>query len=151
MENRRKVIAASHAHRTRLACALITPTSSSVVQLQPKRQPGRVDRKAAAFVVEISQLRSAGYTYEAIREAVADAGIEVSTSALRREVRRLRSASSAISSHSASTVPLGEVNAIGCPAPDRPSSHHRNRSRDLAEAFFNANPSNSLISPKEFP
>ena len=58
------------------------------MQLQPKRQPGRTDRKAAAYVAEVLRLRAEGYSYEAIREALADVGIAVSTSALRREVRR---------------------------------------------------------------
>lgn len=60
------------------------------MELHPKRQPGRTDRKAAVYASEIAQLRSAGYTYEAIREALADVGIELSTSALRREMRRLQ-------------------------------------------------------------
>jgi tRNA C32,U32 (ribose-2'-O)-methylase TrmJ len=60
------------------------------VELQPKRPPGRIDRKAAHYAADIARLRSAGYTYEAIREALADVGLAVSTSALRREVRWLR-------------------------------------------------------------
>lgn len=60
------------------------------MDLQPKRPPGRTDRKAARYAADIARLRSAGYTYEAIREALADIGLTVSTSALRREVRRLR-------------------------------------------------------------
>ena len=58
------------------------------MQLQPKRPPGRADRKAAAYATEILRLRAEGYTYEAIREALVDVGIELSESALRREVRR---------------------------------------------------------------
>jgi hypothetical protein len=61
------------------------------VHLQPRRQPGRIDRKAAGYASEIARLRGDGYTYEAIREAFADIGIALSTSALRREMRRLRS------------------------------------------------------------
>jgi len=39
------------------------------VELQPKRPPGRADRKAARFAAEIAQLRNAGYTYASIQEA----------------------------------------------------------------------------------
>ncbi|RYG36833.1 MAG: hypothetical protein EON93_04530, partial [Burkholderiales bacterium] len=60
------------------------------MHLQPRRPPGRVDRKAAAYADEIVRLRGDGYTYEAIREALADVGVYLSTSALRREVRRPR-------------------------------------------------------------
>jgi hypothetical protein len=63
------------------------------MQLHPKRPPGRVDRKVAAYAPQIAELRSAGYTYEAIREALLDVGVVASTSALRREMQRLRSAS----------------------------------------------------------
>jgi hypothetical protein len=58
------------------------------MQLQPRRQPERIDRKASAYVSEILRLRAEGYTFEAIREALADVGIELSTSALCRETRR---------------------------------------------------------------
>lgn len=60
------------------------------MKLHPKRPPGRVDRKAAAYATDIAELRGAGYTYEAIREALLDVGVVASTSALRREVQRLR-------------------------------------------------------------
>jgi hypothetical protein len=36
------------------------------------------------------ELRSQGYTFEAIREALADAGVKVSNSTVQREVARLR-------------------------------------------------------------
>jgi hypothetical protein len=54
------------------------------VHLQPKRRPGRADCKAAAYAAEIVRLRAEGYTYEAIREALAEVGIELSECALRR-------------------------------------------------------------------
>ena len=72
------------------------------MDLKPKRQPGRADRKAAAYAEEIVRLRGADYTYEAIREALAEVGIALSTSALRREVRRLRRRSQVVLSDSKS-------------------------------------------------
>ena len=48
------------------------------MQLQPKRPPGRADRKAGAYASEIVRLRAEGYTYEAIREALVEVGIELS-------------------------------------------------------------------------
>ena len=32
------------------------------MKLHPKRPPGRVDRKAAAYATDIAELRGAGYT-----------------------------------------------------------------------------------------
>lgn len=122
------------------------------MELQPKRQPGRVDRKAAAYASEIARLRSAGYTYEAIREAMAGVGIELSTSALRREVRRLRMPAARApwgpepGSRPANTVPPS------APAPaSRPVAPAGSSSRELAEAFFDAHPSNPLLRTKDLP
>jgi hypothetical protein len=127
------------------------------VELQPKRPPGRSDRKAAAYAVQIVRLRSAGYTYEAIREAMADVGIELSTSALRREVRRLRDRPNAVPSGSPSRPRPTESNTVSTPAPwsSPPAPSHAapttSRGHDIAEAFFNANPSNPLVHTKEIP
>lgn len=59
------------------------------VALKPRHGPGRVTRKARAFDAEIARLHSEGYTLNSIREALADAGVIVSTSTVQREVARL--------------------------------------------------------------
>ena len=125
------------------------------MQLQPKRPPGRVDRKAAAYVLEIVQLRSAGYTYEAIREAVADVGIELSTSALRREVRRHRARPVAAVPVAASTPrPIAPTLAPVTPPTLSPPIASRSTPNgphglDLAEAFFATHTGNLLVHSKE--
>ena len=126
------------------------------MELQPKRPPGRVDRKAAAYAVEIVRLRSADYTYEAIREALLDVGIELSTSALRREVRRLRGRSRPAPSDSTSMprpATAARVSTLPGSAPlaTPPATPTTSRGHGLAEAFFNANPSNPLVHSKEIP
>jgi hypothetical protein len=127
------------------------PNRKPAVELQPKRPPGRADRKAAAYAVEIVRLRAAGYTFEAIREALADVGIELSTSALRREVRRLRGRSQMFLSGPPSVPRPTAADAVSIPPAGSPSARHRPRGHDLAEAFFNANPGNPLVQPKEIP
>ena len=125
------------------------------MELHPKRPPGRADRKAAAYASEIARLRSAGYTYEAIREALVEVGIELSTSALRREVRRLRVRSSAGLSRSKSgPPPASRTSANTAPPPlsappPHPMAPVGSSSREIAEAFFNAHPSNPLLRSKE--
>jgi hypothetical protein len=59
------------------------------MKLEPKRPPGRPNRKALAFEAEIARLRSEGYSCEAIWEALLDAGLALSLSAVKREVARL--------------------------------------------------------------
>ena len=118
------------------------------MQLQPKRPPGRVDRKAAIYALEICQLRGNGYTYEAIREAFRDIGIELSTSTLRREVRRLHRQPQR---RPDAAPPVPPVQALSPPPPPdaRPASPPTTPGRDAAEAFFKANPSNPLIRNQE--
>lgn len=123
------------------------------MELQPKRQPGRTDRKAALYASEIGRLRGDGYTYAAIREALADAGIELSTSALRREVRRLLVRSNGVLSmqQPARRVPARAeppTSLVQAPLPPAPAG---SSSRDIAEAFFNAHPSNPLLRTEDVP
>ena len=102
--------------------------------------------------MEIVRLRSAGYTYEAIREALAEVGIELSTSALRREVRRPRGRSKAAPSGSPSTPRPAAVNTVSTPPPvPSPLLQPGSRGHDIAEAFFNDNPSHPLVQTKEIP
>ena len=65
------------------------------MKLEPKRPPGRPNRKALFFEAEIARLRSEGYPCEAIWKALLDAGLALSLSAVKREVARLRKRSGA--------------------------------------------------------
>jgi hypothetical protein len=119
------------------------------VLLQPRRHPGRTDRKAAAYASEIVRLRVEGYTYEVIREALADVGVQLSTSALRREVRRHLQASHA-SSRARSASPPTATQAGASPLPSSlPPFRSGASGREIAEAFFKAHPSNPLLRAKE--
>src|SRR5204862_5088795 len=62
---------------------------STRVTLTPKRPPGRLNRKALAFAAEIQRLHLQGHSCEAIRQALADAGLSVSRSTVTREVAKL--------------------------------------------------------------
>ena len=61
------------------------------MRLIPKDPPGRVNRKARAFELEIAKLRADGYTCGAIRKALADIGVAVSLSTVQREAARAAS------------------------------------------------------------
>lgn len=128
------------------------------MKLHPKRPPGRVDRKAAAYAADIAELRGAGYTYEAIREALVDVGVVASTSALRREVYRLRTLDLRSSLRTAPGPPP-EPSAPSTARPSLSPAHDPSLNlsvggtpaRDVAEAFFNAHPSNPLLKSQEAP
>ena len=58
------------------------------MDLTPKLPPGRANRKALAFAAEIQRLRAAGYSFEAIRLTLLEAGLEVSRTTLKREASK---------------------------------------------------------------
>jgi len=60
------------------------------VRLVPTQSPGRGTRKARDFACEIVELRSQGYTLDAIRAALADAGVYVTISTVWREANRVK-------------------------------------------------------------
>jgi predicted DNA-binding protein (UPF0251 family) len=61
-----------------------------IVHLEPERPPGRCTRKALSYSDEIGRLHAAGYTLQAIRQALAKVGVNVSRSTVHREVRKAR-------------------------------------------------------------
>jgi len=126
------------------------------MKLHPKRPPGRVDRKAAAYAADIAELRAAGYTYEAIREALLDVGVVASTSALRREMLRIRTrevgSAPAPGPPPAPPAPTASLEPSAlAPAPHIPPVDLRGgmSGSDVAEAFFRAHLSNPLLKSQE--
>jgi len=120
--------------------------------LAPKLPPGRANRKALQFAVDIQRLRSAGYTFSAIRMALLDAGVSVGLSTIKREAARREAADihtqhAGFTQRPTSTAALMEDRpqavAVYPPVPSDASG------REIAEAFFNAHPSNPLFSTKE--
>ena len=135
------------------------------MQIVPPRPPGRSDRKAGAYTSEILRLRALGYTFEAIREGLNIAGIQVSESALRREVKRSlrlsltqdRACRSPISTTPPSwpgQQPSSADAPLPCAADDpkgEPTALKDLTSHEIAEAFFLAHSSNPLFNVKESP
>jgi IS30 family transposase len=58
------------------------------VKLIPQNPAGRTNRRARAFSDEIARLHREGYSHAAIQRALADAGVNVSTSTVQRELAR---------------------------------------------------------------
>jgi hypothetical protein len=129
------------------------------MKLAPTAPPGRVTRKARAFSAEILQLRDQGYTFEAIRAALADAGVHVSSSTVRREVTKTAGRVPAVhpartaTSNPHSPQPLG-LAAVAASVPATSGDGARDlarpaRGKEAAEAFFSLHHSNPLFPPKE--
>jgi hypothetical protein len=65
------------------------PGHFDFMHLTPKLPPGRSNRKALAFSTEIHRLRTGGYSFEAIRLALRDVGVDVSRTTVKREASRV--------------------------------------------------------------
>lgn len=120
--------------------------------LAPKLPPGRANRKALQFAVDIHRLRNAGYTFSAIRCALLDAGISVSLSTIKREAARRGACAVPAPPVIVAQYPMSAT-ASRAASPDalsaRPLLAPGASGREIAEAFFNAHPSNPLFPTQE--
>lgn len=110
------------------------------MKLAPKDPPGRSTRRARGFAADIGQLRAQGYTLEAIREALAEAGVNVSKSTVQREVARAAKGPGAASDGRQSTSPEPAPVALGIRTEADPRS-----GREIAEAFTATQNTNPLF------
>ena len=133
--------------------------SGDDLRLTPKRPPGRSTRKARAFEAEIGLLRAQGYTFEAIREALAEAGVHVSKSTVQREVARharcLRPgvADGVDTSLGRTSAPAQAPATLGPPdVSGRPPPRADLRSgKDIAQAFVHDRITNPLLRNRSKP
>jgi hypothetical protein len=121
------------------------------MQLLPNNPPGRANRKALRFSDDIRRLRAAGYTFSAIRLALRDAGIDVSLTTLKREAARQESEGRIPQRIDTEPQrPAAPAARAGVAVP-LVSSARGTTGRDIAEAFFQAHPSNPLFPTQETP
>ena len=129
------------------------------MKLVPIRPPGPNARKARAFEADIRQLRAQRFTFEAIREALAAAGVEVSNSTVQREVARATNPRATADTTAASdlikggSVPSSLASAAPVEAPgasvSTPLPPDWHNGQDVAEAYTRNRISNPLIRAKE--
>jgi hypothetical protein len=119
------------------------------MKLIPKRPPGRITRKARAFDAEIARLHADGYSFEAIRETLAEAGIRVSRSTVQREVARHAQGSAVVDVVSVARPPtLARTPAVTTPPATLDSTAARTElpsGKDIAEAFVRDRITNPLF------
>ena len=123
-----------------------SPTCSDRMNLTPKLPPGRANRKALAFAAEIHRLRVAGYSFEAIRLALLEAGVTVSRTTVKREAAIRRTTTPAPQGHAAqpSTAPAPSGAGAVVVAPASFAGDSRS-GREIAEAFMAGQVSNPLM------
>jgi hypothetical protein len=116
------------------------------MDLTPKLPPGRANRKALPFVAEIARLRSAGYSFEAIRVALLDAGVKVSRTTVKREAARRRDTAASAAQRAAQPSAASAASIAGAVAVTPASFAGDSRSgKEIAEAFMKGRVSNPLM------
>lgn len=126
------------------------------MKLVPKEPPGRSTRKARGFALDMRELRAQGYTFEAIREALAAAGVHVSKATVQREVARLAKGSATAAAASSgdwsrhelrSAEPMTGTLVLPTPpltTPDSPTEVDLRSGKEIAEAFTSSRITNPL-------
>lgn len=128
-----------------------TPAAGAIAPLAPVQPPGRRSRKARAYADQIRALQAVGYTLDAIRDALAAAGVAVSRSTVHREaMRSRRSGASSPGVPTARTTPVVSADpALHAPIPVVPGCARPSgpplKSRDIATAFLDGRVTNSLL------
>lgn len=142
------------------------------MKLIPNEPPGRSTRKARAFAPEMRALRAQGYTFEAIRQALAAAGVHVSNATVQREVARVaegpatgaaahcglgpgHESQSALVATETPGFAMSQPTQPLPPSPDRPAEVDLRSGREIAEAFASGRITNPLVrarlNPKDLP
>ena len=123
-----------------------------VSPLIPQRPPGRSTRKVSTYSAEIQRLQAEGYTLDAIREALADAGVVVSKSTVHREATRRDPKHPSIppSLPSLPTAASAGTTAAGADGDSEaetlaPALPRAQRGRDIAAAFVGGRINNPLL------
>ena len=125
------------------------------MRLVPAHPPGRGTRKAREFESEIVELRVAGYTFEAIRVALANAGVHVTISTVRREANRRTTREpvmAATQSDATGAFPVSCPQSAATPSATAlvtPGVQQERRGKEVAETFMRTQITNPLIRAKE--
>jgi hypothetical protein len=127
------------------------------MKLVPKEPPGRSTRKARGFASDMRELRAQGYTFEAIREALAAAGVHVSNATVQREVARVAKGPATAMAASSVDQPAHELQrseptaevpgfrALPAVSPNNPAEVGLRSGREVAEAYTSSLITNPLV------
>lgn len=119
---------------------------SNHMHLTPKLPPGRANRKALAFAAEINRLRTAGYSFEAIRVALLDAGVTVSRTTVKREAARRFALAWPPHEHVVQTsVPVATAGVDGEEITPAYFAGDARSGKEIAEAFMKCRVNNPLM------
>lgn len=128
-------------------------TRSNRMHLTPKLPPGRANRKALAFAAEINRLRTAGYSFEAIRVALLESGVTVSRTTVKREAARRSAVAWPPHEHAVPTSePVATAGVAGVSVEGiTPASFvgDARSGKEIAEAFMKRRVNNPLMQERK--
>ena len=113
------------------------------MKLVPIDPPGRSSRKARRFAQDMRDLRAQGYTFEAIRMALAAVGVNVSNATVQREVARAAKGHVVVQTVDPSAVPVRAPVTSGITTETDIRS-----AKEIAEAFTATQNTNPLFRPR---
>lgn len=128
------------------------------MKLIPTDPPGRSSRKARHFAQDMRELRAQGYTFEAIRMALAAVGVHVSNATVQREVARAATSRGAVLAADSVLRPGNELTApapmpytaaresttVSSPALEDAIETDTRSGKEIAEAFASSRITNPL-------
>jgi len=122
------------------------------MKLVPTDPPGRSSRKARRFAQDMRVLRAQGYTFEAIRMALAAVGVHVSNATVQREVARASKGLvvvQAVESGRGVTGEFPSAEPVQAPVTSGITRETDLRSaKEIAEAFTATQNANPLFRPR---
>jgi hypothetical protein len=124
--------------------------------LTPKLPPGRANRKALAYTAEIQRLRASGYSFEAIRVTLLEAGLAVGLTTIKREAAKKPSiaaaaAQSYVPPPSPQQLPSAPAACSALGMPGEPSAvlgsyvGDSRSGKEIVEAFMQGRITNPLL------
>lgn len=128
------------------------------MKLTPTDPPGRSSRKARRFAQDMRELRAQGYTFEAIRMALAAVGVHVSNATVQREVARAATSRGVVPAVDSGLRPGNELTApapmpstaapestaVSSPALEDAIETDTRSGKEIAEAFASSRITNPL-------
>lgn len=128
------------------------------MKLIPTDPPGRSSRKARRFAQDMHELRAQGYTFEAIRMALAAVGVHVSNATVQREVARAATSRGVVPAADSGLRPGNELTApapmpstaapesttVSSPALEDAIETDARSGKEIAEAFASSRITNPL-------
>lgn len=122
------------------------------MKLVPTDPPGRSSRKARRYAQDMRVLRAQGYTFKAIRMALAAVGVHVSNATVQREVARAIKGPVVVQAvelgRGLTYEPPSAESVLAAPSPGITTEADPRSAKEIAEAFTATQNTTPLFRPR---